>query len=208
MVDSPNVHYSPEFIHSKYVFQDARVSRDGSTGAVKVSPVNISYEFKVDRKVPKLGLLMVGWGGNNGSTLTASILANKKKVSWRTKEGEQEPNYFGSVTQSSTLRLGVDAATGQDVYIPFNEILPMVHPNDLVLGGWDISSANLADAMVRAKVLDWDLQRQLLKEMETMKPMPSVYYPDFIAANQADRADNLIPGTMSEQLEHLRKDIR
>lgn len=129
-------------------------------------------------------------------------------MSWRTKEGEQHPNYFGSVTQSSTLRIGVDAVTGQDVYIPFSQILPMVHPNNLVLGGWDISSANLADAMVRAKVLDWDLQRQLLKEMEIMKPMPSVYYPDFIAANQADRADNLIPGTMSEQLEQLRKDIR
>jgi len=26
----------------------------------------------------------------------------------------------------------------------------MVNPNDVVLGGWDISSINLADAMARA----------------------------------------------------------
>jgi len=28
--------------------------------------------------IPKLGLMMVGIGGNNGTTLTSGILANKK----------------------------------------------------------------------------------------------------------------------------------
>jgi myo-inositol-1-phosphate synthase len=96
---------------------------------------------------------------------------------------------------------------GNDVYIPFNEILPMVHPNDLVLGGWDISSMNLADAMNRAKVLDWDLQQQLMDEMKTMKPLKSIYYPDFIAANQADRADNILKGSKKDHLKQIRKDI-
>jgi len=36
-------------------------------------------------KVPKLGLMLVGWGGNNGSTITAGILANKYNISWNTK---------------------------------------------------------------------------------------------------------------------------
>jgi myo-inositol-1-phosphate synthase len=31
-------------------------------------------------------------------------------------------------------------------------MLPMVEPNDFVLGGWDISSVNLADAMKRSQV--------------------------------------------------------
>lgn len=152
--------------------------------------------------------MMVGWGGNNGSTVTASILANKKKINWRSKRGVHEPNYFGSVTQASTVKLGVDAE-GNDVYIPFSKVLPMVDPNDLVLGGWDISGKNLGDAMERAQVLEYDLQRQVRSEMEKLTPLPSIYYPDFIAANQSDRADNLIAGDDKQaHLEQIRKDIR
>lgn len=44
--------------------------------------------------------------------------------------------------------------------------------------------------------------------MENLKPRPSVYSPDFIAANQSERADNLIVGTKREQVEQIRKDIR
>lgn len=71
----------------------------------------------------------------------------------------------------------------------------MVDPNDLVLGGWDISSMNLGDAMKRARVLDHDLQRQLYPSMKNITPMPSIYFRDFIAANQEDRADNVLTGT-------------
>jgi myo-inositol-1-phosphate synthase len=152
--------------------------------------------------------MMVGWGGNNGSTLTASILAHRNKLTWRTKAGVHTPNYFGSVTQASTVRLGVDAE-GNDVYVPLSQMLPLVNPTDLVIGGWDISSKNLADSMERAKVLEYDLQRQVRDEMSSMVPLPSIYYPDFIAANQSDRADNLIPGADKRaHVEHIRKDIR
>jgi myo-inositol-1-phosphate synthase len=151
--------------------------------------------------------MLVGWGGNNGSTVTAGMLANKHNITWQTKEGEQTPNYFGSVTQASSIKLGNDSQ-GRGVHIPFHNILPMVSPNDLVLGGWDISAMNLADAMERAQVLDYDLQRQLRPHMEGMVPLPSIYYPDFIAANQSDRADNVLPGTKAEHLETVRQNIR
>lgn len=151
-------------------------------------------------------LMIVGWGGNNGSTVTASILANKQGLTWNTKEGLQKSNYFGSVTQASTFKIGTDGS-GNDVYVPFSSMLPMVHPNDLVIGGWDISSANLGEAMKRAKVLEYDLQQQLYKQMTTMKPLPSIYYPDFIAANQEGRADNILTGTKAEHLDKIRKDI-
>ncbi|XP_006028907.1 inositol-3-phosphate synthase 1 [Alligator sinensis] len=84
----------------------------------------------------------------------------------------------------------------------------MVHPNDIVFDGWDISSLNLAEAMRRAQVLDWQLQEQLWPHMEEMKPRPSIYIPEFIAANQEERADNLIPGTKAEQVAQIRRDIR
>ena len=37
--------------------------------------------------MPKLGVMLVGWGGNNGSTVTAAQIANKLNMSWHTKEG-------------------------------------------------------------------------------------------------------------------------
>lgn len=38
----------------------------------------IVHEIKTRAKVPKIGVMLVGLGGNNGSTFTAGILANKK----------------------------------------------------------------------------------------------------------------------------------
>lgn len=66
--------------------------------------------------------------------------------------------------------------------------------------GWDISSLNLAEAMRRAEVLDWPLQEQLWPHMEKMKPRPSIYIPEFIAANQEERADNVLRGSKAEQV--------
>lgn len=120
---------------------------------------------------------------------------------------------------------------GEEVHVPFSSLLPMVHPNDFVLGGWDISGEacrparllrcacmlvccahccervkcptaagppsvhtsvgdvplaltcvpalcpstagmNLADAMERAQVLDFELQKQLVPLMRDMVPLP------------------------------------
>lgn len=62
--------------------------------------------------------------------------------------------------------------------------------------------------MERARVLDYNLQVQLKPHMRQYKPRPSVYYPDFIAANQAERADNVLPGTKWQHVERIRADIR
>lgn len=67
-----------------------------------------------------------------------------------TKEGLKKPNYWGSVTQASTCRIG--NFRGEEAYTPFSSLLPLVHPNDIVWGGWDISSLDLAEAMERAQV--------------------------------------------------------
>jgi len=62
--------------------------------------------------------------------------------------------------------------------------------------------------MRRADVFDSDLQSKLWPHMEPLKPWPSVYDPDFIAANQQERADHLLKGTKFECMERLREDIR
>lgn len=195
-----------ESLYSSYTYQNALVEK--VDGKYNVTPTETEYEFKLDLKVPKTGLMLVGLGGNNGSTLSAAVVANKYNISFQTKEGVIEPNYYGSVTQAATIKLGVDAE-GKDVYAPFNEVLPFLHPNDMVIGGWDISSLNLAEAMARAKVIDYDLQRRVTKYLAPVKPLPSIYYPDFIAANQGERADNVISGDDKwEHVEHIRRDIR
>lgn len=206
-VASPNVKYSDEEIVSQYKYTATRATV--SDGKVTATPVSHDFTFRTKRKVPKMGLMLVGWGGNNGTTVTASILANKHKMTWQTKDGEKHADYLGSLTQSSTVKIGDDAA-GKEIHVPFKSLLPMVEPNDLILGGWDISSKNLADACARAQVLDWNLQEKLKPHMEGLVPLPSIYYPSFIASNQDARADNLIEGTSSKQedLDKIRKDIR
>ena len=58
------------------------------------------------------------------------------------------------------------------------------------------------------QVLDWELQRQLVPLMKDQVPLPGIYDPDYIAANQDTRADNVIKGTRSEQVEQIRQHIR
>merc|ERR1719398_97426 len=62
--------------------------------------------------------------------------------------------------------------------------------------------------MTRAEVFHVDLQRKLYSHMKDLVPLPSVYVPDFIAANQAERANNVLSGSKSEQVEELRRNIR
>ncbi|RDL39138.1 putative Inositol-3-phosphate synthase [Venustampulla echinocandica] len=208
-VNSPNVVYTENEIRTKYTYRTTLVN-ETSDGKFEAIPKETLYDFKVERKVPKTGMMLVGLGGNNGTTVTAGIIANRRGLVWDTKEGRQNANYYGSVVMGSTMKLGTNAKTAADVNIPFHDVLPMVHPNDLAIGGWDISGMNLAEAMDRAAVLEPTLKAQVSKEMAQMVPLPSIYYPDYIAANQEDRADNVIEGSKASlaHVEHIRKDIR
>ena len=53
-VNSKDVKYSPEFIHSDYIYRDSKVTFDPS-GSMTVTPTEKLYKFKVARKLPKLG---------------------------------------------------------------------------------------------------------------------------------------------------------
>lgn len=84
----------------------------------------------------------------------------------------------------------------------------MVNPVDFDICGWDISDSNLYEAARRAHVLEPMLIEQLKVDLEKIKPMPAVLNPDFIASNQADRADNVRLGTNQELIDALRADIQ
>ncbi|OIW15103.1 hypothetical protein TanjilG_08590 [Lupinus angustifolius] len=203
-VQSPNVKYTESEIQSVYNYETTELVHNNNEWIVK--PKTVKYEFKTKTHVPKLGVMLVGWGGNNGSTLTGGVIANKEGISWATKDKIQQANNFGSLTQASAIRVG--SFQGEEIYAPFKSLLPMVNPDDIVFGGWDISNMNLADAMGRAKVFDIELQKQLRPYMESMVPLPGIYDPDFIAANQGERANNVIKGTKKEQIQHIINDIK
>ena len=208
-VSSPDVVYSDSAIKTKYTYRTTSVTKTANGQYVAV-PKESVYDFKVDRTVGKVGTMLVGWGGNNGTTITAGIIANRRGLVWDTRQGKQAANYYGSVVMSSTVRLGVDSTTGKEINLPIHDMLPMLHPNNLVIGGWDISGMPLAEAMNRAQVLEPTLKNLVSKEMATMTPLPSIYYPDFIAANQEDRADNVLEGSKAclAHVEKIRQDIR
>eukprot|EP01023_Acetabularia_acetabulum_P004543 TRINITY_DN11925_c0_g1_i3.p1 TRINITY_DN11925_c0_g1~~TRINITY_DN11925_c0_g1_i3.p1 ORF type:complete len:507 (-),score=97.32 TRINITY_DN11925_c0_g1_i3:693-2213(-) len=203
-VESPDVKYSDSHIVSQYEYQTTEVFNNQGDWVIKPKKTNLT--FKTDRKVPKTGVLLVGLGGNNGTTVVGGVLANKHGITWMTKDGMKQPNYFGSLTQSSTCRVGNLA--GEEAYAPFKALLPLLDPNDLVIGGWDTSSLNLAEAMGRSKVLDWELQTQLVPYMKDIVPLPGIFDADFVAANQQERVDNVLRGSKREQVEAVRQNIR
>jgi myo-inositol-1-phosphate synthase len=207
-VHSDKVSYTEDYIVSDYSYETSTVD-EKVDGSFIVTPQKHEFSFRTKRQVPRVGVMLVGWGGNNGSTFTAGIIANKQGLTWNTKSGVKKANYYGSMIQSSTVRIG-STPTGEDIFIPMRDVLPTVHPNDIVVGGWDISSKNIAQAMERAEVFDWQLQQQLKPHLENMVPLPSIYYPDFIAANQSDRADNVLQGSRAcvEHVDKIRQDIR
>lgn len=61
-VNSPNVRYTSDEILSKYTYRTTEVTQ-GTSGQYVATPKETVYDFKVDRKVGKVGMMLVGWGG-------------------------------------------------------------------------------------------------------------------------------------------------
>eukprot|EP00922_Rhytidocystis_sp_ex-Travisia-forbesii_P061923 GHVS01091714.1.p1 GENE.GHVS01091714.1~~GHVS01091714.1.p1 ORF type:complete len:767 (+),score=149.17 GHVS01091714.1:162-2303(+) len=184
-VCSPRVRYLPDCIEARYSYDTVEVinsepatpsttSSNSKTNnheeqEITVSPISRQFLIRTDTRVAKTGLMIVGLGGNNGSTLLAGMLANRHGISWRTKDGSKSPSWVGSLCMCSTTKLATNPYTGEEVFVPLNHLMPMLNPNDdIEIGGWDISGVSMAEAMTRAKVLDYDLQRQVMPLMEAV----------------------------------------
>ena len=89
-VDSQRVQFNSatNTLLSAYEYQSTRVTT-GPDGRYRVVPTAETLTFRTRCKVPRVGCMLVGWGGNNGSTVTACVLANKTHLKWRTKDGVQ-----------------------------------------------------------------------------------------------------------------------
>ena len=80
LVDSPNVNYSESQIISEYVYRSNEVKVENER--VVVSPKEEKFTFRTQTTVPRMGVMLVGLGGNNGSTVIAGAIANREGITW------------------------------------------------------------------------------------------------------------------------------
>ncbi|KAL7676566.1 hypothetical protein ACOME3_002818 [Neoechinorhynchus agilis] len=203
-----NCSITDRYIESTYTYEHS-IARKTDDGQIRVATERVPMVIRTDKTAPKkLGVLIVGIGGNNGSSLIAMHFANKRKISWRTKNGDQQANYYGSLTQSGTLYVGSDYATGKLIYAPFQSFLPMVCPDDIVFGGWDIRRADLWLAAKYARVMDPEMLDKVQNDLQSIKPMKALFDVQFVNANQTERCDNLKSGSRYVLVDQIRDDIR
>ena len=79
-------------IENQYNYNYVKID-DGDNFTILNNKVNIRTHLKNSR----IGVLLVGIGGNNGSTFTASILARQKDVEWENKNGKHKVKFLGSI---------------------------------------------------------------------------------------------------------------
>lgn len=136
-------------------------------------------EITIDKSLDKrLGILLVGMGGNNGSTFIACIEALKQNLTWKTKQGIQKVDLLGSLYGYGTI----------DGF-PIKDLIPLYNPANFIVSGWDICGDDIQTACINNSVLEPDLLAQL--DLSSYKPMPSIYDPSFVASNQSARANNI-----------------
>ena len=155
-----------------------------------------------DASPKKIGILIVGLGGNNGVTLLAGYLANKRSLKWETAAVGRvsSPNWNGCITQLEPRGGGVG----------FKGRFPLSDAGKAAVGGWDIRPTPLGDALYSCRVLEYDLVRQVRDEMNAMEIMKGIYDESFLGESQYEKATHTVDGlnTFFERVEHIRKDIR
>jgi hypothetical protein len=66
-VESPDVAVSDGALYSAYRYHTSAV-RTSPGGHVALGPTTRTFHFKTELRVPRCGALIVGLGGNNGTT--------------------------------------------------------------------------------------------------------------------------------------------
>ena len=121
---------------------------------------------KVQKAEGKLAVLLPGIGAVSTTLMAGVMLANKGLV---------KP--IGSITQSGTIRLGKRT----DNRVPrIKDFAPLAKMEDIVFGGWDLFPENAYEAAVHAEVLESKHLDPVKEELSAIKPMPAVFYPEFV----------------------------
>lgn len=152
----------------------------------------------------KIGILVVGLGGNNGVTLVAGQIANKRRLEWETSAAGKvsAPSWNGCITQLEPK--GIHGGVG------FKGRYDLADATMAEVGGWDIRSTPLGEALYNSRVLEYDLVRQVRDEMNQITIMKGIYDSTFLGESQFNTATHIVTelSTFTEKVEHIRNDIR
>jgi myo-inositol-1-phosphate synthase len=140
----------------------------------------------------KLGVLLPGMGAVGTTFIAGCLLARR---------GIAKP--FGSLTQMGTIRLGKRTENRSPL---IKDFVPLASLDDMVFGGWDLFHDNAYQAASHAEVLTKEHLDAIKDELEAIKPMPAVFFPEFV---KRLRGENVKPQTNKWELaEATREDIR
>lgn len=142
--------------------------------------------------VGKLGVLLPGMGAVATTTIAGVMLIRR---------GLGEP--VGSLTQNATIRLGKRTDNNTPL---IRDFIPLASLDQLVFGGWDIFPENAYEAAKHAKVLEDRHLDPIREELESVRPMKGVFYPEYVKRLNGTHVKT--GANKAAMVEQLREDIR
>ncbi|MBI5536241.1 MAG: inositol-3-phosphate synthase [Deltaproteobacteria bacterium] len=149
---------------------------------------------KIKSPEGKLGVLLPGMGAVATTFIAGCMLARK---------GLGKP--FGSLTQLGTIRLGKRT----DKRTPYlRDFVPLAGLDQLVFGGWDIFPDDAYESAAHAEVLERRHIDAIKEELDAVKPMKGVFYPEYVKKLHGTYTKNDPSKSKADMVEALREDIR
>ncbi len=146
----------------------------------------------IQRPEGKLAVLLPGLGAVSTTTMAGVFLARR---------GLAQP--VGSLTQLGTIRLG-KRTEGRTPRI--KDFLPLAGLEKLSFGGWDLFPDDAYASAKNAGVLDVPHLTAVRDELERIRPMKAVFYPDYVRRLHGPHVK--IGADKAEMVEQVRADIR
>ena len=147
---------------------------------------------QIEKAEGKLGVLLPGLGAVATTFIAGCLLARK---------GLGDP--VGPLTQLGTIRLGKRTDNRSPA---IKDFVPLAGLDDLVFGGWDIFPDNAYESAAHAKVLESRHLDPIRGELESIVPMPGVFYPEYVKRLHGTHIKT--GATKAEMVEKIRDDIR
>ncbi|KYF65503.1 inositol-3-phosphate synthase [Sorangium cellulosum] len=140
----------------------------------------------------KLGVLLPGLGAVSTTTIAGTLLARR---------GLAAP--IGSLTQLGTIRLG---RRTDDRAPRIKDFLPLATLDQLVFGAWDIFPDNAYESARHADVLERRHLDAVRDELERIRPMPAVFYPQYVRRLHGNHVKK--GASKADMVEQVREDLR
>ena len=118
-----------------------------------------------------------------------------------TRSGQRRP--IGSLTQLGTIRLGkrTEKRTPK-----ISDFVPLASLDDLCFAAWDLFPDNAYEAAVNADVLSARDLEAVRAELEAIKPMKAVFYPEYVKRLNGTHIKS--GPTKADLVEQVRADIK